>query len=136
MSDSRTAGGLDRLPWLIALSERTLRTARNNLIWSFSYNTVGVALAVAGLLHPLFGAVGMVASSLLVLTTGRQYCERFTDRLPVAILDCPVSLPRLIYYQLWHERTHSSSSARWLRERTKEVAASLRPAVAAGGGSG
>ncbi|RZI63099.1 MAG: LysR family transcriptional regulator, partial [Variovorax sp.] len=69
----------------------------------------------------------MVASSLLVLTTGRQYCERFTDRLPLKILDCPVALPRLMYYQLWHERTHSSSSARWLRDCTKSVAASLRP---------
>jgi DNA-binding transcriptional LysR family regulator len=68
----------------------------------------------------------MVASSLLVLTTGRQYCERFTGRLPVRILECPVVLPRLLYYQLWHERTRSSSSARWLRDRVKSVAASLR----------
>ncbi|MGJ7546033.1 LysR family transcriptional regulator [Variovorax sp. LT1R16] len=68
----------------------------------------------------------MVASSLLVLTTGRQYCERFAARLPVRIVECPVSLPRLMYYQLWHERTHASSSARWLRERIKSVAASLR----------
>jgi DNA-binding transcriptional LysR family regulator len=76
-----------------------------------------------------FGLIpDMVASSLLVLTTGRQYCERFLDRLPVTILPCPIALPRLMYYQLWHERTHSSSSARWLRERTKTVAASLRPA--------
>ena len=73
----------------------------------------------------------MVASSLLVLTTGRQYCERFTPRLPVKILECPVQLPRLMYYQLWHERTHSSSSAKWLRERIKSVAASLRPAAPA-----
>ena len=71
----------------------------------------------------------MVASSLLVLTTGRQYCERFAARLPVKILDCPVALPRLMYYQLWHERTHSSSSARWLRDCIKGVAASLRPAA-------
>lgn len=69
----------------------------------------------------------MVASSLLVLTTGRQYCERFIGRLPVKILKCPVAFPRLMYYQLWHERTHSSSSARWLRDRIKSVAASLRP---------
>ncbi|VTU26078.1 hypothetical protein SRS16CHR_03786 [Variovorax sp. SRS16] len=75
-----------------------------------------------------FGLIpDMVASSLLVLTTGRQYCERFIPRLPVKILECPVVLPRLMYYQLWHERTHSSSSARWLRERIKSVAASLRP---------
>ena len=75
-----------------------------------------------------FGLIpDMVASSLLVLTTGRQYCERFVDRLPVRIIELPVTLPRMMYYQLWHERTHASNSARWLRERVKAVAASLRP---------
>ena len=72
----------------------------------------------------------MVASTLLVLTTGRQYCERFIGRLPLKIVECPAALPRLMYYQLWHERTHSSSSARWLRDLIKSVAASLRPASA------
>lgn len=61
----------------------------------------------------------MVASSLLVLTTGRQFCERFAQQLPVRILDCPATLPRLLYYQLWHERTHSSSAAQWLREQVR-----------------
>ena len=76
---------------------------------------------------PHFGLIpSMVASSLLVLTTGRQYCERFVDRLPVKILPCPVPFPRLLYYQLWHERTHHSSAGRWLRERVKSVAASLQ----------
>ncbi|MGJ7522148.1 LysR family transcriptional regulator [Variovorax sp. LT1P1] len=79
-----------------------------------------------------FGLIpDMVASSLLVLTTGRQYCERFTDRLPVKVLPCPVDFPRLMYYQLWHERTHASSSARWLRDRIKSVAASLRATAGA-----
>ena len=67
-----------------------------------------------------------VAASLLVLTTGRQFCERFSERLPVAILPCPVAFPPLVYYQLWHERTHASNAARWLREQIKSVAASLR----------
>jgi DNA-binding transcriptional LysR family regulator len=67
----------------------------------------------------------MVASSLLVLTTGRQFCERFTDSLPVKVLECPVDFPQLVYYQLWHERTHTSASARWLRERVRSVAESL-----------
>lgn len=76
---------------------------------------------------PHFGLIpSMVASSLLVLTTGRQYCERYVDKLPVKILPCPIQFPRLMYYQLWHERTHASNSARWLRERVKSVAASLR----------
>jgi DNA-binding transcriptional LysR family regulator len=76
---------------------------------------------------PHFGLLPrMVASSLLVLTTGRQFCERFTDRLPVQILKCPVDFPALVYYQLWHERTHQSAAGRWLRERVKAVAASLK----------
>jgi len=76
---------------------------------------------------PHFGLIpGMVASTLLVLTTGRQYCERFVDSLPVKVLPCPVAFPRMMYYQLWHERTHTSASSRWLRERVKSVAADLK----------
>ena len=67
----------------------------------------------------------MVASSLLVLTTGRAYCERFAGRLPVCILPCPVPFPRMRYYQLWHARSHGSAAGRWLRERVKAVAAGL-----------
>jgi DNA-binding transcriptional LysR family regulator len=68
----------------------------------------------------------MVASSLLVMSTGRQYCERFAGLLPVKILPCPIAFPRMMYYQLWHERTHASTAAKWLRERVKSVADSLR----------
>ncbi len=76
---------------------------------------------------PYFGQIpAMVASTLLVMTTGRQYCERFVDHLPVTILPCPVVFPRLRYYQLWHERTHTSASARWLRDCVKSVAAALK----------
>ncbi len=76
---------------------------------------------------PHFGLIpAMVASSLLVLTTGRHYCERFVDQLPVKILKCPVEFPRMMYYQLWHERTHASGAARWLREQVKSVAATLQ----------
>ena len=76
---------------------------------------------------PHFGLIpGMVASTLLVLTTGRQYCERFVGQLPVRILPCPVQFPPLVYYQLWHERAHTSASSRWLRERVKAVAATLK----------
>lgn len=74
-----------------------------------------------------FGLIpDMVAATRLVLTTGRQYCARFADRLPVRILPCPIEMPGLVYYQLWHERTHTSNAARWLRDRTKAVAATLR----------
>ncbi len=76
---------------------------------------------------PHFGLIpAMVASSLLIMTTGRQYCERFTGLLPLQILPCPIEFPRMMYYQLWHERTHASNAARWLRERIRAVAEALR----------
>ncbi|HZY20036.1 MAG TPA: LysR family transcriptional regulator [Ramlibacter sp.] len=74
-----------------------------------------------------FGLIpAMVASSLLVLTTGRLFCERYAGRLPVTILPPPIDFPPLTYYQLWHERSHGSAAARWLRGRIKACAADLR----------
>jgi len=76
---------------------------------------------------PYFGLIpAMVASSLLVLTTGRQYCERFVGQLPVTILPCPVAFPAMTYYQLWHDRSHAAESGRWLRERVRSAAAALK----------
>ena len=67
----------------------------------------------------------MVAQSLLVLTTGRLFCSRYVDSLPVRIVRCPVAFPPMSYYQLWHDLTHASSAMRWLREQVREVAANL-----------
>ena len=69
----------------------------------------------------------MVARSRLVLTTGRQFCSRWVDTLPVRIVRCPIRFPSLTYYQLWHELSHHSSAGRWLREQVREVARSLAP---------
>lgn len=71
----------------------------------------------------------MVASSLLVLTTGRQYGQRFLQG-PEALrgltcLPCPVEFPKMVYYQLWHERSHTSPAAKWLREQVKISASQL-----------
>lgn len=67
----------------------------------------------------------MVAQSLLVLTTGRLFCSRYIGSLPVRIVRCPVPFPPLTYYQLWHDLTHASASARWLREQVRDVARNL-----------
>lgn len=78
-----------------------------------------------------FGIIPMmVSSSLLVLTTGRQFCHRFTSALPVRIVPCPVPFPSLAYYQLWHDRTHAAPAMRWLREQVREVARTLPSAAA------
>jgi DNA-binding transcriptional LysR family regulator len=67
----------------------------------------------------------MVAGSLLVLTTGRLFCSRYTETLPVRIVRCPVPFPPLTYYQLWHDLTHASAALRWLREQVRDVARAL-----------
>jgi DNA-binding transcriptional LysR family regulator len=67
----------------------------------------------------------MVANSLLVLTTGRLFCSRYLDTLPVRVLRCPVAFPPMAYYQLWHDVSHASSPMRWLREQVREVARQL-----------
>ena len=67
----------------------------------------------------------MVAQSLLVLTTGRLFCSRYVDNLPVRIVRCPVAFPPLTYYQLWHDLSHASSANRWLREQVRDVARNL-----------
>jgi P-type E1-E2 ATPase len=59
---------LTKLAWLIELSRQTVRTIRWNLVWAFAYNIAGIGFAAAGLLHPVFAAIAMGASSLLVVT--------------------------------------------------------------------
>lgn len=70
-------------------------------------------------------APAMVARSRLVLTTGRQFCQRHLGAAPVRIVKCPVLFPPMAYYQLWHERTHLSGAQRWLRELVRDVAREL-----------
>jgi DNA-binding transcriptional LysR family regulator len=64
----------------------------------------------------------MVARSLLVLTTGRLFCSRYTDTLPVRVVRCPVEFPPLTYYQLWHDVTNGAATMRWFREQVRRVA--------------
>lgn len=72
----------------------------------------------------------MVASSLLVLTTGQHFCRRymqgFTGPLPLVLRPPPIAFPKMCYYQLWHERSHGSAAHAWLRGMVKTVADQLR----------
>jgi Cu+-exporting ATPase len=76
-------GDLRALPDLFQLSRLTLRTIRQNLFWAFAYNVAGIPVAaglgaafaaIVGasnpldfLLPPVFAAIAMTFSSLLVL---------------------------------------------------------------------
>ena len=58
---------LTLVPGFIDLSRRARRVIRQNLWWAFAYNAVAVPVAAAGLLTPVFAAVAMSLSSLLVV---------------------------------------------------------------------
>ena len=51
----------------LELSTLTVRTIRQNLIFAFLYNSIGIPLAIAGCLNPLMAVVAMFASSLTVI---------------------------------------------------------------------
>ncbi|MFB6309386.1 MAG: heavy metal translocating P-type ATPase [Haloarculaceae archaeon] len=62
-----TTDDLRAVPEVFAVTRATRRRIRQNLGWAFCYNAVAVPVAVAGLLNPLFAALAMTASSLLVV---------------------------------------------------------------------
>lgn len=64
------------IPWLVDLSRESMKRVRQNLGWAVVYNLFGVALAMAGLLQPVFSAFAMVASSIFV-TSNAMKMKRF-----------------------------------------------------------
>ena len=58
---------LTLVPETIRIARRTVRTVKQNLAWAFIYNSIGLILAVTGLLNPLIAAAAMVVSSLSVV---------------------------------------------------------------------
>ncbi|MFA9424851.1 heavy metal translocating P-type ATPase [Natronorubrum sp. A-ect3] len=54
------------------LARATDRRVKGNIGWAFCYNAIAIPLAVTGLLNPLFAALAMGASSLLVVTNSSR----------------------------------------------------------------
>lgn len=56
-----------RLPELLRIARAARQLARSNLLWAAAYNIAGISIAAAGLLHPVFAALVMTCSSLMVV---------------------------------------------------------------------
>jgi len=58
---------VSKIPWTISLGQRTLQTIRQNLGLSLAYNIILVPAAMAAWVTPVFAALAMPLSSLLVI---------------------------------------------------------------------
>jgi hypothetical protein len=70
-------------------------------------------------------APSIVATTDLVVTTGRRIAERVAPMLGLEVLDCPVALDPFVVRSVWHPRTEDDSVGRWLRGVFREASARL-----------
>jgi len=60
------------VPAVFEIIRNTKNRIRQNLGWAFLYNIITIPLAIAGTINPLFAALAMAASSLLVVTNSSR----------------------------------------------------------------
>ncbi|MFC7074582.1 heavy metal translocating P-type ATPase [Halovenus rubra] len=63
---------LGRLPTVFDVAVATRRRIRENLVWAFVYNGIAIPLALFGFLNPLFAALAMATSSVLVVANSAR----------------------------------------------------------------
>ena len=61
-----TGDDISKIAMAYHLSRSTMRVIKQNLVWAFIYNLIGIPLAMSGHLTPVYAAVAMTFSSLLV----------------------------------------------------------------------
>ena len=64
-----------------------------------------------------------VACSDMLGTTARLGAARHAEALGVQVLDLPFSVPEGVVSMVWHERTHRSAGAKWLRDGVRRALA-------------
>ena len=66
---------IERLASLVSVARRTRRVIRANLLFAFAFNGIGLYLAATGRLTPVFAALAMALSSLLVVRISTTAAE-------------------------------------------------------------
>jgi len=68
--------GLEAVAEALEISQRTLRTIRQNLFWAFFYNAAAVPLAALGFISPVVCALTMGLSDLIVVGNALRLLRR------------------------------------------------------------
>ena len=58
---------LKQLPKALKISKHTLLTIKQNLFWAFSYNIIAIPIACLGYLNPMWAALFMAFSDVVVI---------------------------------------------------------------------
>jgi Cu+-exporting ATPase len=58
--------GIRQLPMALGLGKHTYKTIKENLFWAFSYNIIAIPVAALGFLTPMFGALVMAFSDVVL----------------------------------------------------------------------
>jgi Cu+-exporting ATPase len=69
--------GLKNLPLSLGLGKHTFITIKQNLFWAFCYNVVAIPVAALGFLNPMFGALAMGLSDVVLgINSGRLFVKK------------------------------------------------------------
>ena len=74
-------GRLDYLTKAHAICRHTVLTIRQSLQWAFAYNIVAIPLAAMGLLNPMWGALFMAFSDVVVIGNAIRLKHKFIPEL-------------------------------------------------------
>lgn len=69
--------GLESIITLDRLSKMTSKIIRQNITWAVGYNLLAIPFAASGLVSPLFAAIGMSLSSIIVVLNAQRLRTEF-----------------------------------------------------------
>lgn len=58
---------IHQLPKVISIGKHTVKTIKQNLFWAFSYNIIAIPIAMLGMLNPMWAALFMAFSDIVVI---------------------------------------------------------------------
>ena len=58
---------ISQLPKALSIGKHSLVTIKQNLFWAFSYNLIAIPIAISGLLNPMWAALFMAFSDIIVI---------------------------------------------------------------------
>ena len=75
---------LSAIPDAMRLARRTMATIRQNIRWAYAYNALAIPAAALGWVPPWLAAIGMSASSIVVVWNSMRLLRERTDPLAAA----------------------------------------------------